>query len=137
MSTSFPTSWELPLLSREDGEFDCHDCNLNGNIVLHTMHGLKNETSAQICHISLCNYLPVYTCFDPANMSPYSNSCFVHILVLILEINLIFYITISLFIVIHVLSVHQSYVVTTLNKSPIFRFTDEQFGTFFFRRCLL
>ena len=28
-------------------------------------------------------------------------------------------------------------VVITLNKSPIFLFTDEQLGTFFFRRCLL
>jgi len=27
--------------------------------------------------------------------------------------------------------------VFTLNKSPTFRFTDEQFGTFFFRWCLL
>jgi hypothetical protein len=28
-------------------------------------------------------------------------------------------------------------VVITLNKSPIFLFTDEQLGTFFFRRCLM
>ena len=27
--------------------------------------------------------------------------------------------------------------VITLNKSPTFRFTDEQFGTFFFRWCLV
>jgi len=49
MSTSFPTSWVLPLMPREEGEFDRRDCpppkggaaELDGSIVLHMLHGLK------------------------------------------------------------------------------------------------